>query len=142
MFFFFDKTLWDQQRKRYVLMAGGFESSIKRLLNVLPQRPAVGPHDHAAAHRRVIGQLRLQYQLVVPLGKVLCSCRKFFFSHAALYRSSAKRICIFERKSVTDTPRSVNERRLTRTPLARSFATRAALNSGAVKVASFAKVYA
>src|SRR5437763_15550262 len=102
MSFFFDKTFWDQQRKRYVLMAGGFESSIKRLLNIFPQRPAVGPHYHAAAHRRIIGQLRLQYQLVVPLGKILCSCRKFFFSHAALCRPSAERILFGEQKSVTD----------------------------------------
>jgi hypothetical protein len=28
--------------------------------------------------------LRLQNELVVPLGKILCACRKLFFSHAAV----------------------------------------------------------
>ncbi len=72
---FFDEALGDEQRKRYVLVAGGFEAAIQRLLNVLPQRPTVRPHNHAAAHRCVVGQLRLQHQLVVPLGKIFGSCR-------------------------------------------------------------------
>jgi len=35
-------------------------------------------------HRRVISELRLQNQLVVPLGKILCASRKLFFGHAAV----------------------------------------------------------
>src|SRR5690606_3266284 len=38
---------------------------------VLPDRPAVRAHHHAAAHRRVVRQLRLQDELVVPLVEVL-----------------------------------------------------------------------
>jgi hypothetical protein len=53
--------------------------------------------------------LRFQNQLVVPLGEVLRSCREFFFSHAALYRSSAGRMCFFEQKSLTDTSTAVKE---------------------------------
>ena len=69
-FLLFDEAARDQQRKRGVQVTGGLEPPVKRLCDVFPQRPAVGTHDHAAAHRRVIGQLRAQHQLVVPLGKV------------------------------------------------------------------------
>ena len=71
---FFDEALGNQQRKRHVLVAGGLEALIQCRLNVFPQRPPIGTHDHAAAHRRVVRQLRLQHQLVVPLGKILRPC--------------------------------------------------------------------
>src|SRR6266478_8858618 len=92
MLFLVDETAWDQQRKRHVLMACSFKSAIERLLNVFPQRPAVRPHDHTAAYRRVVGELRFQNQLVVPLGKILCAGRKLFFGHAAVrpFLSEAK----------------------------------------------------
>ena len=67
---FFDEALRNQQRKRGVHVAGGLEAVVERLLNVFPQRPAVGPHDHAAAHGRVVGQLGLQDELVIPFGEV------------------------------------------------------------------------
>ena len=87
MLFLVDKAAGNQQRKRHVLVPGGFEAPIQPLLNVFPQRPAVRPHDHAAAHRRVVRQLRLQHQLVVPLRKILCACRKLFFGHACVVHS-------------------------------------------------------
>src|SRR5881227_3434897 len=65
----------------------------QRLLNVFPQRPPVWPHDHAAAFRRVVRQLRLQHQLVVPLGKILCACRKLFVGHAAVCPVLSVAIC-------------------------------------------------
>ncbi len=71
MLFFFDEAFGNQQGERDVLVAGGLEASIQGLLNVFPERPAVGTHDHAAAHRSVVGELRLQHQLVVPLRKIL-----------------------------------------------------------------------
>ena len=79
-----DEAARNEHRERHVLMAGGLEAAVERLLDVFPQRPAVGPHDHAAADRRIIGELRLDDQLVVPLGKILCAGRKLFFGHAAV----------------------------------------------------------
>ncbi len=70
--------------ERHVLMAGGLEAPIERLLNIFPQRPSVGAHDHTAAYRRVIRELRFEDQLVVPLGKILCAGRKLFFGHTAV----------------------------------------------------------
>ena len=96
MFFLVDKAAGNQQRKRDVLVAGGFEAAVQRLLHVFPERPAVGPHDHAAAHRRVVGQLRLQYQLVVPLGKIFCAGRELFFSHAACLSVLLRREIVME----------------------------------------------
>src|ERR1700691_2079937 len=83
MLFLVDKAPRNQQRKRDVLVPGSLETPIQRLLHVFPQRPAVRPHDHATAHRRIVRKLRFQDQLVVPLGKILCAGREFFFSHAA-----------------------------------------------------------
>src|SRR5258708_6523910 len=109
MFFFVDETAWDQQRKRHVLMAGGLKPAIEGLLNVLPQRPAIGPHDHAAANRRVIGKLRLQHQLVVPLRKILCAGRKLLFGHAAVCPFLSDAITELSKpKSVSDTRKRVN----------------------------------
>ena len=82
MLLFFDEALWDEQGKRDVLMAGRLEAAVERALNVFPQRPAVRADDHAATHRRVVRQLSFQNQLVVPLGKILCPCRKLFFGHS------------------------------------------------------------
>ena len=84
MLFFVDEAAGDQQRERHVLMTGGLEAAVKRLLDVLPKRPPVRAHDHATAHRRVIGKLRLDDQLVVPLGKIFCAGGKFFFGHSAV----------------------------------------------------------
>ena len=41
-----------------------------------------GPHDHAAAHRRVIRQLRPQHQLVVPFREIFRTSRKLQIRHA------------------------------------------------------------
>ena len=84
MLFLVDKTAWNQQRERHILMTRGLEAAVERLLDVLPKCPSVRAHDHAAPHRRVIGELRLDDQLVVPLGKILCAGGKFFFGHAAV----------------------------------------------------------
>src|SRR5258708_7326641 len=139
MFFLFDKTFRDEQRKCHVLVAAGLEARIQCLLNVFPERPAVRPHNHAATHRSVVGQLRLQNQLVVPLRKILSACRKLFFGHAAVYRLSAKSLRLCEQKSVTDAPHTVNET----LPASRDFQSKfAVLISTSHKVASFAKATA
>src|SRR5215469_12816645 len=68
MLFLLDEALGDEQRKGDVLVAGGLETAVECLLDVFPERPAVGTDDHAAANGSVVGQLRFQDQLVVPLG--------------------------------------------------------------------------
>ena len=68
-FFLVDETAGNQQRKCGVDVPRGLEAAIEGSGNVLPQGPAVGTHDHAAANRRVIRELGTQYQLVVPLEK-------------------------------------------------------------------------
>ena len=75
MLFLLDKVLGNEERKRDILMTRRLEAAVERLLDVLPERPTVGAHDHAAAHRRVIGELGAQYELVVPLRKIFAALR-------------------------------------------------------------------
>src|SRR6267154_2732821 len=82
--FFVDKAARDQQRKCYVLVSSSLESPVQRLLDIFPERPTVRPDDHAAADRRIVGELRFQDQLVVPLGEILGAGGELFFSHAAI----------------------------------------------------------
>jgi len=82
MLLFVDKTSRNQQRKRHILVSRSLKSPVQRRLHVLPQRPSIRPHNHAPAHRRIIRQLRLQHQLVVPLRKIFCPRRKLLFSHS------------------------------------------------------------
>ena len=67
---FFNEAFRNQKRKRGVHVAGGLEAFVERLLNVFPQRPPVRANDHAAAHRRVIGEFSLQDELVIPFREV------------------------------------------------------------------------
>ena len=79
-----DEAARNQQRKSRVDVAGGLEAAIERLLDVFPERPAVGPHDHAAAHRSVVSQLGAQNELVVPLGEVFGARRQLLIGHGSL----------------------------------------------------------
>ena len=65
------QALGDKQRHRHVLMAGRLEHPVQNVLDVLPDRIAVGAQDHAALDRGVVHQLRLLADIGVPLGKVL-----------------------------------------------------------------------
>ena len=47
----------NEQRKVGVLVARGLEHAVEHALHVLPDRPAPGLDDHAAAHGRVLGQV-------------------------------------------------------------------------------------
>ena len=85
MLFFVDEAAWNEHRKCHILMAGGLKTAVEGLLDVLPERPAVRPNDHAAANRRVVGELRFQDELVVPFGKVLRAGGELFFGHAEVY---------------------------------------------------------
>src|SRR5579872_4548475 len=68
--FLANETLRNQERKRRVHVSGSLESPVELRSDVLPQRPAIGAHDHATANRSVIGKLGPQHKLVVPFGKI------------------------------------------------------------------------
>ena len=78
----------DEQRERQRLVIGGFELGVQDLLDVLPQRPAVGFDNHRAAHGAVVSQIRLDDDIVVPLVEILRSGRDaeivFFLGHKRL----------------------------------------------------------
>ena len=78
---FFEEGHGDEQREGGVDVAGLLEAPVERLLDVFPQRPAIGAHDHAAAHRGIIGHLGFQHDLVVPFGEVFTAGGEFFFCH-------------------------------------------------------------
>ena len=85
--FLLDEASRDQQRKRSVHVPGGLEPLIERRRDVFPQRPAVRPHDHAAAHRRVVRELSPQDELVVPFREILRPRRQLQVRHSSpLYR--------------------------------------------------------
>ena len=53
-FFFGHKGLWDEQRESSIDMTSCFETFIKSLLDVLPERPTIRAYHHAAANWGVI----------------------------------------------------------------------------------------
>jgi hypothetical protein len=65
-----EKRLRDEERKRGVLHTQLLKTRIELALDPFPHRPAVRPNHHAAAHRRVVGELRTEHELVVPLREV------------------------------------------------------------------------
>ncbi len=66
-----EEALGNEQREVRVLMTGGREAPVELGLDQAPDRVAVRAHDDAAAHGRIIRQLRLQADLCVPLGDVV-----------------------------------------------------------------------
>src|ERR1039457_65343 len=58
--------LRDEQREVHVLVAGTLDHVVERALDVLPQGEAVGSDHHAAAHRRVVGELGPTDHIRVP----------------------------------------------------------------------------
>jgi hypothetical protein len=61
----------DEQREVRVDVAGVLEHAVEDPLHVLPQRVAPRLDHHAAAHRRVLGQVGGLDDLLVPLGVVV-----------------------------------------------------------------------
>ena len=66
-----EQGLGHEQREVDVVVPGGLDVAVELVAHRLPDGEAVGPDDHAAAHRRVAGQLCLQDDVVVPAGEVL-----------------------------------------------------------------------
>ena len=64
---FREKRLGNEEREVGVFMPCLLEHFVQRRLHLLPDGIAIGLDDHAPAHRRVLGQTGLYYQVVVPL---------------------------------------------------------------------------
>ena len=61
----------DEEREVGVHVPRGLEAVVELALHLLPDAVAVRADDHAAAHGRVLGQLRLLDDVLVPLPVVL-----------------------------------------------------------------------
>ena len=68
--------LGDEQREVGVLCPARLDAGIDLCLHPFPDRIAVGPDDHRAADRTVVGQLRFRQHVLVPAGKVVRSRRE------------------------------------------------------------------
>ena len=83
--FLFQKALRDQNGHRHVLVAGLFELAVHDLLDVLPDRVAVGTQDGEALYRGILHQLGLAADVGVPLSKISLHVgdllNHFFFRH-------------------------------------------------------------
>ena len=66
-----EETLGDEKREVSVLDAGFLEHPVQDALHLFPDSVAVGLDDHAAAHGRLLGQIGLDYEVVIPLRVVL-----------------------------------------------------------------------
>ena len=64
-------ALGDEQREVGVLGAGRLDAGVDVGLHALPDGVAVGTDDHRAAHRSVVGQLRLGLDVLVPAREVV-----------------------------------------------------------------------
>src|SRR5258708_39011943 len=80
--FFFEETFRDEQGEIGVLMACFLEAIIQLILDILPQRVAVGLYDHAAAHGRIIRQVRALDKFVIPLRVIFTAGGESLRRHA------------------------------------------------------------
>ena len=64
------QALRDEDRHGDVLMPGRLEHAVQHMLDVLPQRLRVRPHDHAALDRGIVDHLGLFDDVRIPLRKV------------------------------------------------------------------------
>ncbi len=56
-------------------------SPVKRRLDILPQRVAVGLDDHAAAHRRIVGHIGAQHYIGIPFRIVFAARSDTLIGH-------------------------------------------------------------
>ncbi len=69
--FLLQQRLGHEQREVDVAVAGALDVPVQLVAHRFPDGVAVRPDDHAAAHRGVVRQLRLEDHVVVPAGEVL-----------------------------------------------------------------------
>ena len=88
IFLFLQQGFGDQQRHGDVLVPQFLETAVQIILDVLPDRVAVGTQDKQALHTGIVHQLRLDAHVGEPLGKVLLHIGDlfyvFFFGHGHL----------------------------------------------------------
>ena len=68
----------NKQREVGVLYTCLLEHFVEGVLHLLPYGVAIGFDDHAAAHSRLLGQIGLHNEVVIPLGVVFTTFRKVF----------------------------------------------------------------
>ncbi len=69
----------DEQRKVGIDDIRLFEARVQQALHILPDGIPIGTDNHAATHRRVVGQLGLAYNLVVPFRKIVFLVDNIFY---------------------------------------------------------------
>ncbi len=75
----------DEEREVRVDVAGVLEAPVERGLDVFPEGVAVGPDDHAALDRRIVGQLGLLHDIGIPARVIFAARGHAFFCHVASY---------------------------------------------------------
>ena len=87
--FLLKQGLGDQHGHVHVLVTRSLKSCVQILLDIFPDRIAVGTDDHAAVHTGIIHQLSLLDNVGVPLTEVnVHGCdlfNLFFFSHCIVF---------------------------------------------------------
>ena len=71
----------DEQREVGVDVTGLLEAPVERRLDILPEGVAVGPDDHAALDRGVVGQLGFLNDIGIPARVILAARGDAFFCH-------------------------------------------------------------
>ena len=72
------ERLGDEEREVGVLMSRILEHLVQSVVHLLPDGIAVGFDDHTSAHGRILGQSRLDDQVVVPLRVVVVGLGQLF----------------------------------------------------------------
>ena len=62
-------------------MAGFLEHAVERLLHLFPDRVAIGPDDHAAFYRRIVGQFGSGNHVGIPPRIILAALGDLGFGH-------------------------------------------------------------
>ena len=73
-----EERLGNEQGEVCVLHPGGLEHAVEGLLHLLPDGVAVGLDYHAAAHGRLLGEVGLYHEFVVPLRVVFAAFGETF----------------------------------------------------------------
>ena len=81
----------NEHRHIDILMPQCLEARVKVVLNVLPDRVAVGSDDHTSAHAGVVHKLRLFHHVGIPLRKVHVH-RRDLLHHFLVVLSHVKKI--------------------------------------------------
>ena len=80
-----EEGLRNEEREVGVLVTGLLEHSVQDVLHFLPYGVSVGFDDHAAAHGGLLGEIRLDDQVVVPLGIVILPSGYLFCHNSIVF---------------------------------------------------------